>query len=95
MSSADHSDKSSGKRKLKTSDKLFISIVLIGVVIAIWISMYNVGEKCANDIDAINHVIKTKGGIDTNSKTWQQIGIDGCADLSKSTKGYITKEVKP
>ena len=50
---------------------------------------------CDQDIQKINSKINETGQISTNDPLFIKLGVDGCADLSKSTHGMATQEISP
>lgn len=71
-----------------------VIVAVLSILLSVFVAMYVMGEKCDNDIKNVNDVIKRYGGINTDDNIFQQLGKDGCADLSKSTKGFITTGIQ-
>jgi hypothetical protein len=58
---------------------------VLGVVgfFYVWQTMYNDATKCDDDITQVNAVINDTGSIDSTDPLFQQLGTDGCIDISK------------
>ena len=94
MNYRDNYDKKEKNKKIKrTLLWMMILFVMIGGIFTIYGNLGTISEKCDADISAINHKINQTGGISSNDELYQKLGIDGCADLSKSPRGIITSEI--
>jgi flagellar basal body-associated protein FliL len=89
----DHnSDKLPNKPKKKIKLIYLVPIfAVLGIVgfAYVWQNMYNDTSKCDDEITQVNQVINSTGSIDANDTLFQQLGTDGCVDISKAT-GMIT-----
>jgi hypothetical protein len=55
----------------------------------VWQNLYSDTTKCDDEISQVNGIINSTGSIDANDTLVQQLGVDGCADLSKIS-GVVT-----
>ncbi len=94
--SHDHnSDKlpSTPKKKIKLIYLVPIFAVLgIAGFFYVWQNFYNDTTKCDDEIAQVNAVINSTGSIDANDTLVQQLGTDGCADISK-VQGLVTTPI--